>query len=518
MRSQPKPLSLSTWAVLAVVLAAFGLSAAVSRAPFERLPHLEDEVTYLWQARLFASGQITMPSPAPRQSYWQPFVIDYQGQRFGKYPPGWPLLLAAGVLLGQPWIVNSFLAALTVALTYRLGRAIFDAPTGLLGALLTAASPTFLLLSGSLMNHTASTFWGLVMACAFWRLARRPGRRPAALGGLALGILISTRPLTAAGLLLPFAVAATLTARTLYRRLRHQAIALPLRRAAGLAAILIGCAALAASPLPLHNAAATGDATANLYQFVWEYDQIGFGPDHGRYGHTPEGALRNMRQDLSLWSSDLFGWQMSPAFHDWLAGQTGWQLGAGISWLLLPIGLAASRRNPWAWLLSGMFLGLVAVHLLYWIGAQTYSARYYAEAIPALALISAAGVRALAGRFPARLIYGLLLAALSVSLLTYTPPRLAALWRLNDIGRDDIAALEDLRDGRPVLMLVTGAERRSWREWGTYMALTSPDLMSDVVAAREHGWPGELDAILARFPDRQIIILPPDGLLRPYGR
>ena len=149
-------------------------------------------------------------TPAERRAFWQPFVLDYGGNRFGKYTPGWPLLLAIGVALGQPWLVNALLAALAVALTYRLGREIYDPATGLVAALLTAISPTFLLLSGSLMSHTASLFWGVLLIYALWRLTRHVQARWALLGGIALGMLIITRPLTAVGLFLPFALAGTL--------------------------------------------------------------------------------------------------------------------------------------------------------------------------------------------------------------------------------------------------------------------------------------------------------------------
>jgi hypothetical protein len=113
--------------------------------------------------------------------------------------------------------------------------------------------------------------------------------------------------------------------------------------------------------------------------------------------------------------------------------------------------------------------------------------------------------------------YAALLLAVALSLSTYTPALLARLWRFNNVGQDKIAALDALRDGRPVLLLVTGADQRSWRDWGTYMALTSPYLDSDVVAARERGREGELESLLARFAGRQVLILTPAGTLLPYG-
>ncbi len=528
------------WLAMLLVFASFLLSAIVSQCPFERLPHLEDEVAYLFQAKILAGGHLTIESPQPHSSYWQPFVLDQEGRRFGKYAPGWPLLLAVGVLFGQPWLINACLAALTVALTYRLGCDVFDAETGLVAALLLAVSPMFLLLSGSLMAHMAATCWVVLLMWALRQTLVRRQTRWTVLGGVALGMLFNTRPLTTAGIALPFLLvtggiilrgAWRLASRAdnwrylgqitrtggVARRIVRSGIVLWWRGQAqrvGLAAALLLTAGAVSLLTPLYNHAATGDPGANLYTLVWAYDTIGFGPEHGRSGHTPEKALRNMQRDLALWSSDLFGWQMDAALHTRLVESTGWWLGQGLSWLLIPLGLAVGRRKPWSWLLLGTFLGLVGVHLLYWIGAQVYSARYYAEAVPALALLSAVGITAAARRFNRLSVVIILSVAFIASLYAYTPARLADLWRFNNVGADRIAALGALRDGRPVLILVTGEGRRSWRDWGTYMALTSPYLNSDVVAARDHGYQDEREAILARFPDRQVLYLPPDGILR----
>jgi 4-amino-4-deoxy-L-arabinose transferase-like glycosyltransferase len=534
-----KTTSVHSLLAILIVFGGFALTAAVSRHPFDRLPHLEDEVAYLWQAKLFAGGHMSITSPEPRQSYWQPFIVDHEGRRFSKYPPGWPLLLAAGVLIGQPWVINGFLAMLIIALATRVAREVYDANTGLVAALLTATSPMMLLLNGSLMAHTAATFWGMLLTLACWRIHRRKAPRQwAAAGGIALGMVASTRPLTAVGLALPCAALSALPAlQWLWRMTANRQVLIRMMRAGPLArrllwrsilegwpqqrwivqtlAVFVGTAAVASLLTPLHNMAATGDPTANLYTLVWEYDRVGFGPDYGRSGHTLSEGLRSARTDVALWTSDLFGWQMPTAAHEWLKQHAGWRMGAGISWLLIPIGLIAFRQRRWTWLLAGIPAGLVGVHLFYWIGAQTYSARYYAESVPAVAILSAAGLTALARRTNQYAVYGALALLIALSLLTFTPPRLEKLHRFNGVGQDRLEALETLRDGRPVLVLVTGADRRSWRDWGTYMAVTSPYLDSDIAAAREHGWTGELETIMARFPGRQVILLPPDGVLRP---
>src|SRR5215831_15306286 len=83
----------------------------------QRLPMAGDDYAYMYQAKLFASGRLYAQDPLYNPSL--PFyeclqthcITDDQGHRFSKYPPGWPLLLAVGVKLGIPWLVDPLLGA-----------------------------------------------------------------------------------------------------------------------------------------------------------------------------------------------------------------------------------------------------------------------------------------------------------------------------------------------------------------------------------------------------------------------
>jgi hypothetical protein len=525
---------------LALVFFAFVMSALVSDRVFERLPHLEDEVAYLFQAKTYAGGQWVIDTPQPRRAYWQPFVVDYAatGQRFGKYTPGWPLLLAGGVLLGQPWVINAFLAALTVALVYRLGRAVYNPDAALIAAALTAFSPMALLLNGTLMGHTAALFGVTLFFYAYWRIEQgRQALRWGAVGGLALGLVVATRPLTAVGIAAPFILWSLL-------RIVGSARAgllkpagwrwTPLQQTLSPLLALALLTLLLSSVIPIYNHAATGDPLKNLYTLVWPYDRVGFGECCGRNGHTLEKGIRHVRYDLSLMAADLFGWQWEdltrlPAHLQTFlnTGQMGtsitpelqehlrttgdyWPL-TGISWLLLPLGLILGRRKRWTWLLAAAALSLIAVHLAYWIGSQRYSTRYYFETLSALALISALPLATLArrvGRWPVYLGLG---ALLLYSLYSYSTPRLMALYRFNLITPEPIqGVLERRPDDRPVLVIVSGSEVR-WRALGALMSVTSPYLDSDIVMAWDNLEDGVREAILARFPDRPVIEMQAEG-------
>lgn len=368
--------------VLLLAFFAFAMSAILSRVVFERLPHLEDEVAYLYQARVFAHGDVVIASPEPRRAFWQPFIVDREGTRFSKYTPGWSAQLAVGVLLGEYWVINACFALLTVAVTYRLAREIFNPPTGLIAAALVAFSPMALLLNATLMSHTSALFWTTLFIYAYWRVER--GRRTwrwGILGGVALGALIATRPLTAVAIALPFVVwsvirlvrAFALTDITfawgwsgamhgvptkfgdgLWFRVNRMSAKLPPLIALSVIALVIGAA------VPLYNHAAVGDPFEDLYRLVWIYDRVGFGEGYGRNGHTLQKAFNHGRFDLSLTAADLFGWQVGtitdangdlfPDVRAQLTTEGDYWLRFGLSWLLLPFGLIVAYRRKSVWI------------------------------------------------------------------------------------------------------------------------------------------------------------------------
>lgn len=510
-------------AALCLVFFAFGMSALISRDVFERLPHLEDEVAYLYQAKIFARGQVVIETPQPRRAYWQPFVVDYSasGNRFGKYTPGWPLVLAAGVALGTPWVINAFLAAMTVALVYRLGGEIFGRDAGLIAAGLTAFSPMALLLNGTLMGHTAALWFAVLFMYAFWRMERGTApRRWAIIAGLALGMVVISRPLTAIAIAAPFIVISG------WRVLKGVRAAPPRLLWRPIAPYLIVAlsAGLVSLAIPLFNTAATGDPSKNLYTLVWHYDRIGFGECCGRNVHRLEKAFNHTRFDLSLTAADLFGWQIEPvnnAMRDhwlneantypatglshlilplgvwvgvvagggwrrrwglvaWAIAASGWYLWAralpsdtlarpDFSWLWVLVALGGvlsplllmdspqQSRARWTWIMWSVVLGIVIIQMTYWIGSQRYSTRYYYEALASAAILGALPLAWLARRAKRRwMLYIPLVALLLYSLYAYSTPRISVLYRYNRVGGDVIAEVDARRNGQPALVIING--------------------------------------------------------------
>ncbi len=179
------------------------LALLVYVGPNQRFPNSADDWSYLFQARLFAAGHLYAQDPLYdrtnplRQYVGTNCVTDYQGRRFSKYPPGWPLLLALGSAAGAEWLVAPLLGALLVFLVLwdverRVGRE-WVTRAWLLLALCAFITYTF----QSFRSHTASMLCLFAAFVMYDRTrpgdeaaARQRGGAPADLRVLASGALV----------------------------------------------------------------------------------------------------------------------------------------------------------------------------------------------------------------------------------------------------------------------------------------------------------------------------------------
>ncbi|MDY7041008.1 MAG: glycosyltransferase family 39 protein [Chloroflexota bacterium] len=469
-----RPLSGHGIIVLVIALAAFLAGGLVATGAFEQLPHLEDEVAYLFQAKVFALGKIYTPSPQYPHSFFSPFILDHEGQRFGKYPPGHPLLLALGVLAGHPWLVNALSSALTLIIVYHIGCELYDPSVGLMAAALGLSSPFLLLLSGTLMSHPTSLLFLSLFTWLLLRTTHSAARRYPLLAGVALGIAFLIRPLTAASVAFPLILYAV---RRVVRGREGD-----LSRYSWL---VIGFLPLAAL-LPAYFWALTGDPFLTPYELWWPFDRWGFGPGHGKRGfHTPGEGLQNAMINLSALSTHLFGWPaVSLAFVA----------------LLFLLG-SADRRDA---LLLSTFGSLVLVHIPYWTSGCIYGPRYYFEALPALLLLTARGLQTVARRLRlwSRLPHLTLIVLVLLNVAIYLPGQ----WRMYQ-GWYGIttASLEAMRraDLHNALVFV---HTESWTDYAPLFCANSPLLDSDVVYAIDLGDLSN-QQVRALYPARNVFFL-----------
>jgi 4-amino-4-deoxy-L-arabinose transferase-like glycosyltransferase len=355
-----------------VILAASLFTVTVSQG----IPHSEDEAAYLFQAQVFAKNRLTVPTPPLEAAFFSPFVVDYNGLRFGKYPPGWPLLLSLGVRAGQPWLVNALLGAVTLLLVARIAHLFYcqakDNATNncylpWLATGLLLVTPAFLFQTGLLLSHPAALFW-ITLALLGLNYVRRGHRLAAVAVGICLGMAFLTRPLAATGSGIVIVLFAVITA------------------GPRLAAIIVAGTAPVALLLPFYWWWVIGSPALSAYTMVWPYDRPGFGPDIGPYGYTFYDAIFiNLRLKLQMVANGLFGWP-------------GWSnlffIAVMVILMVRQLGqLNVRRQQPdmndtpparfqlleWDWLMLGLGVTPIVLHIFYWAfgGADGDSVREY---------------------------------------------------------------------------------------------------------------------------------------------
>lgn len=359
-RGTPGAPRIPAWTVAALLgLLATLVAAWLCQHVFEGIPHFSDGVAYAFQARVFASGHLWLAPPPVPEAFGIGNVVLNESRWAGKYPPGWPLLLSVGYLLNAPGLVNPVLLGLAVFGLFRLGRTLYDEPTGLLGALLLAISPFALIYGATFLSHVPALCVTIWTFDALARGKKSDDPRPLLLAGLLAGLAATVRPYTAAALIFPAGI--WLVWRT------------PPRVALRRTALVVAGAAL---PLLLNagfNAALWGHPLRTGYNEGGFSDGLTGTP--GRY-RSPFALLR---EHLPRYLVDL---NLDPWAEPWPD--------------LLPLLFLLPRRRRRAGdgLLLASSLALVVAHSLYWHYDPIHAGpRYALEALGPLSLLVARGLR-----------------------------------------------------------------------------------------------------------------------------
>jgi len=473
-----------------VVVGGLAVALYVADVILQRMPHVQDSVAYLFQAKTFALGRLWVPTPPYPAFFAHEFIVmDPAGRWFSKYPPGWPMLLALGVLVRAPWVVSPICGALSLLMLYRLGRDIYRPRVGLLAAGLGLSAPFLIFLSGSMMSHASGLLFALLLTWAFWRASRsaRPWR-PAAVAGLAFGVLFLIRPYSALLVVIPFALYG------LANVIRRPDDAIR-RYAPPVVAALPFVAAFV-----VYNKIFTGDWFYPTQQLWWPFDQVGLGPTHGPWGYTPIDALNNTSRNLSELLEHGFGW---PQF-------------TTLALALVPF--IARRARTWDWLFLVGFLAVVGGYALWWADGIMYGPRFFYEGFGFLVLLTARGLdvaldlgrrgmgdpAVLIARAPSvvapALVYLLAAALIAFNLWFYLPGQWQLYQGYNYVNRAKVDAVAASGIHNALVFADVG-KQYEWWEYGMVFSANDPLLRGDVVYARDLG-DAEDQKLLADFPGR----------------
>lgn len=167
-------------------------------------PRIIDATSYFLEGRVLSHGHFAWSVPTPTASFRGRFLLYRDPQKLAViFPPGFPLLLAAGFLVGAPLVVGPVLAAALVAATYVLALELAHerdeserAGIALLAAALSVVCAALRYHTADTMAHGASALGVTLALAAALRGARTTTRAPWLVAGLAVGWVVCTRPVS----------------------------------------------------------------------------------------------------------------------------------------------------------------------------------------------------------------------------------------------------------------------------------------------------------------------------------
>ena len=485
----------------AIGLATLGAVAMawISTYAYHRLPTTQDDVTDYFMAKTLALGRLWAPIPRFPNFFGQYSMLVYDNHWFGKYPPGWPLVLSLGALANAAWLVNPVVSAGGLVLVYLIGREMYGRKVALLAELLAVSSPFILFIgAGYYAQPVTWLFLGLyVYLLLLWaRRSSAEGRRRftslrgggwlLVAAGVAAGIAALARPLDAAAFSLPFLV-------------------ILIRRPLSMAWLAVG-GAFPALFFLYYNRKVTHQFLVNGYTLASSWDRPGFGPSvgppGGYLGNLTIGiSFSNLATDLEAFHLSLFGWPFLVAL------------------AIVSVPVILGRAVRWDWLLFSAVGVMVATYMCYWGSAVIQSSfpRYWYLLVPCLSLLAARGFQELY-RFPltpelhfprsrvaaAGAPAGMLLLLLSFNVFIYMPKLEADVAGWNQSNSAPLDAVNAAHIHNAIVFQV--AQLKNWSSYGCVFDQNSPLIGSSDIIWAHHRGIQDL-SLMHEFPGRSYYLL-----------
>jgi hypothetical protein len=182
------------WLVFGLAFSAAAISGLYIAHYLRGGPRVIDATAYWLEARMLSAGDFAFAVPEPTSSFRGRFLLPTPDGRLSViFPPGYPLLLAAGFLIGVPLLVGPVVAGLLVLATYFTTRTLLgDERVARVAALISMLCATLRYHTADTMSHGLSALLFVVaIGCA-----ARKTKSSVLLSGLLLGWLVATRPVT----------------------------------------------------------------------------------------------------------------------------------------------------------------------------------------------------------------------------------------------------------------------------------------------------------------------------------
>ncbi len=459
----------------------FSFTAWMAIVPLERTAKGSDEAAQLFQAKIFAAGELSAPLPPvsdPERFFPSRHLLMEDGKWFCQYTPTHSILLAPFIWFNASFILGPLEGVLSLIGLYLLVRLWTSNRLAKLSVILLLLSPFFLIMTSTHMAHNSNLMlvtWSLYFLSIYWKNDRFACSLAS---GFLLGLALTTKPY-------PIIVWGVFLFVILVLKGRKGFKALT-----GLA---LGSILPVAGFLVL-NWYYTGDFLKTPYQISRGGRLIGFGsnktwyPVYGDYDHTVWRGIKLGIRQIAAGATTLFGWPL-----------------LSLVPLIASIGMMRKdRRILWISLpLPAMFL-LLLPHS--W-AAVIYGPRHYFTFLPIILFLSVMGLmfifRAALARWGERgrnFAFLTLAGLFAITVLLYLPEEVRSKsgpWLMIDGKTWELA--EETVDSPAVVFME--ASDHGYPNIFSGMNYISPFLDSEIIFCA-HQTVDEDREFMASFPDR----------------
>jgi len=351
--------------ILIILLLTFFLTSCISLFVLNSIPHIQDEIAYLFQAKIFSIGKLYANPPKLQEFFDCEFIISDDGKWYGKYFFGFPLLLSIGVIFEYPWIINPLIGTISVLIISLIGRELFGKEIERYIPLLCLVSPFYLFMCATYLSHPSALLFSSIFILYFVKSLKMESWKYPLFSGAALGFAFNIRPYDGILIAIPFLfygliflIKGEIKRKYLFSFLTPLLFFLSL--------------------FLLYNFLLTGNAFQTPFNKYCPTDRLGFGRDIGlpylkEYGHSFLDGLGNTRRNLKQISEGLLGWPI-------------------LTFSLIVIPFFSKTRNKWDWILLSSFLLTVFGYIFYYFDGIAFGARYYFLTLPMALILMIRGI------------------------------------------------------------------------------------------------------------------------------
>jgi hypothetical protein len=315
----------------------------------QQFPNSADEYVYLYQAETLSKGKLWEIAHPLEKSFSFNHIAVKDGISVGRFPVGWPLILAIFIFVGIPAaLVNPLLAIVTLIVFYNFSKRLYGIQVAQWALVVVSLSGFFIFNSSSFFSHTSCLLETLIFVYCVYNYLEKDKIKYGLLAGLALGLIMLIRYYTAFLIFLPFCV-------LLIYNHKIRAIWLFVLIGIGALPCLIG--------FFLYNYAITGNALTPVT--VWGFKNEGLGFING---HTVLKGFEHILRRLLM-----FVYWCSPVFL--------------IFYFYFIVGKIRNPKLRFAVPEDYIFISFMVGYFFYYeIGGNQYGPRFYYEGFPFLIL------------------------------------------------------------------------------------------------------------------------------------